>query len=176
MSAILTSILIEVAAKVGAPIVKKILQDKVGGVAGELGGTVIDAIATKAGVPPEDLQDLPRPQLEEAVAAVEQETPDMVLAYNERLKLSHDLMLAEMSKESGFAWLWRPAGMWLMLACIAWYVALRPLLNAMLAAFGSPVTIDTGIDMATFLTIFMTYAGLYMGGNTVIRATTKGKS
>ncbi len=95
MSAILTGILIEVAAKVGAPIVKKILLDKVGGVAGQLGGTVIDAIATKAGVPPEELQDLPRPQLEEAVAAVEQETPDLVLAYNERLKLSHDLMLAE---------------------------------------------------------------------------------
>ncbi len=37
MSAILTSILIDVAAKVGAPIIKRILQDKVGGVAGELG-------------------------------------------------------------------------------------------------------------------------------------------
>jgi hypothetical protein len=176
MSAILTGILIEVAARVGAPIVKKILQDKVGGVAGELGGTVIDAIATKAGVPPEELPGLPTPQLEAAVAAVETETPDLVLAYNERLKMSHDLMLAEMSKESGFGWLWRPAGMWLMLGCIAWYVAIRPLLNAMLAAFGSPVVIDTGIDMATFLTIFMTYSGLYMGGNTVIRATTKGKS
>lgn len=176
MSAILTGILIEVAAKVGAPLVKKILQDKVGGVAGELGGTVIDAIATKAGVPPEELQDLPGPKLEEAVAAVEAETPELVIAYNQRQQMALDLQLAEMNKETGFGWLWRPAGMWLMLACIAWYVAVRPLLNALLGALGSPVTIDTGIDMPTFLTIFMTYAGLYMGGNTFIRATTKGKS
>lgn len=176
MSAILTSILIDVAAKVGAPIIKKILQDKVGGVAGELGGTVIDAIAEKAGVQPEQLPGLPAPQIEAAVAAAEQETPEIILAYNERQRMSNSLMLAEMNKESGFGWLWRPAGMWLMLACVAWYVALRPLLNAMLAAFGSPVAIDTGIDMSTFLTIFMTYAGLYMGGNTFIRATTKGKS
>jgi hypothetical protein len=173
MSAILTSILIDVAAKVGAPIVKRILKDKVGGVAAELGGTVIDAIATRAGVPPEDLPALPAPQLEAAVAAVEVETPEMILAYNERQQMSNDLMLAEMNKETGFGWLWRPAGMWLMLACVAWYVALRPLLNAALAALGSKVMIDLGIDMSTFLTIFMTYAGLYMGGNTVIRAVKK---
>lgn len=175
MSAILTSILIDVAAKVGAPIVKRILQDKVGGVAGELGGTVIDAIATRAGVSPEELPDVPVAKIEAAVAAVEAETPEMILAYNDRQKMSNELMLAEMSKETGFGWLWRPAGMWLMLTCVAWYVVLRPLLNALLSALGSGVSIDTGIDMPTFLTIFMTYAGLYMGGNTVIRATTKSK-
>jgi hypothetical protein len=63
--------------------------------------------------------------------------------------------------------------MWLMLACIAWYVAIRPLLNAMLWSIGTGVQIEIGLDMPTFLTIFMTYAGLYMGGNTVIRAVKK---
>ncbi|WP_436040009.1 hypothetical protein [Rhizobium sp. LjRoot98] len=60
-----------------------------------------------------------------------------------------------------------------MLACVAWYVVLRPLVNATLAALGSRVPVDLGIDMPTFLTIFMTYSGLYMGGNTVIRAVKK---
>ncbi len=90
--------------------------------------------------------------------------------------MAMDLQLAEMNKESAFGWLWRPAGMWLMLACIAWYVCFRPLLNAALAALGSQVTIDIGLDMATFLTIFMTYAGLYMGGNTAKAIAQKGKS
>ncbi|KQV31203.1 hypothetical protein ASE23_06830 [Rhizobium sp. Root73] len=173
MSAILTSILIDVAAKVGAPLVKRILQEKVGGVAGDLGGTVIDAIATRAGVPPEELPSLPAPRIEAAVAAVEAETPELVLAYNDRQRMANELMLAEMNKETGFGWLWRPAGMWLMLACVAWYVVLRPLVNATLAALGSRVAVDLGIDMPTFLTIFMTYSGLYMGGNTVIRAVKK---
>ncbi|CAN7577407.1 hypothetical protein LJR098_005454 [Rhizobium sp. LjRoot98] len=118
MSAILTSILIDVAAKVGAPLVKRILQEKVGGVAGDLGGTVIDAIATRAGVPPEELPSLPAPRIEAAVAAVEAETPELVLAYNDRQRMANELMLAEMNKETGFGWLSRSRTSPLRSVCI----------------------------------------------------------
>jgi hypothetical protein len=172
---VLATILIAAATKVGAPIVKSILQDHVGGVAGELGGTIIDAIAEKAGVPAEDLSTLPQATLEDAIARVEPETPALVHAYVESQKEANRLMLAEMQKEGGFGWLWRPAGMWLMLACTAWYVIVVPLINTLLSALGARSTLGLVVDFASFIPVFMTYAGLYMGGNTVIRATSKGK-
>lgn len=169
----LASILIGAAVRVGASTVKSILEKQVGGVAGEIGGTVIDAIAAQAGVKPEELPTLPDEQLDEAVAKIEPIAPELILAEVEQQKEANRLMLAEMNKDTAFGWLWRPAGMWLMLACIAWYVAVRPLLNAVLWSFGTAVQIEIGLDMPTFLTIFMTYSGLYMGGNTVIRAVKK---
>ena len=169
----LTSILISAAVRVGASTVKSILEQHVGGVAGELGGTVIDAISAQAGVTPDELPTLTEDHLDEAVKQVEKITPELIIAEVEQQKEANRLMLAEMNKDTSFGWLWRPAGMWLMLACIAWYVAIRPLLNALLWSFGTAVQIEVGLDMPTFLTIFMTYAGLYMGGNTVIRAVKK---
>lgn len=174
MSAILAGILVDVAAKVGAPLVKGILQKHVGGTAGELGGVVIDAIAEKAGVPPEDLQSVPPAELEKAVAAVEAETPELVAAWTESQREANRLMLAEMQKETPFGWMWRPAGMWLMLVCIAWYIIVRPLLNAALWALGTATQIEIGLDVATFLGIFTIYTGLYMGGNTAKSIFAKG--
>jgi len=60
-----------------------------------------------------------------------------------------------------------------MLVCIAWFVIVRPLLNALLWATGTGIQIEVGLDLATFLGIFTIYTGLYMGGNTVIRAVKK---
>lgn len=174
MGALLASILVDVAAKVGAPIVKSILQKHVGGTAGELGGVVIDAIAEKAGVPPADLPAVPAEQLQQAVAAVEAETPELVNAWTESQREANRLMLAEMQKETAFGWLWRPAGMWLMIACIGWYVIVRPLLNAILAALGSPAEIAIGMDLPSFVGIFTIYTGLYMGGNTAKSIFAKG--
>jgi hypothetical protein len=172
MSALI-SILIGAAAKVGAPIVKGILEKHVGGAAGELGGTVVDAIAAEAGVSSERLPSLPEHVIEAAVASVEQITPELILAQVEQQKEANRLMLAEMDKEGWFGWMWRPAGMWLMLLCIAWFVILRPLVNALLWSFGAAVQIEVGLDLATFLGIFTIYTGLYMGGNTLIRTVKK---
>ncbi|KIP99069.1 hypothetical protein RU07_20540 [Agrobacterium tumefaciens] len=169
----LASVLIGAALRVGASTVKTILEKHVGGVEGELGGTVIDAIAAQAGVTPKELPNLPPSEIDAAVQSVETQAPELISAYVEQQKETNRLMLAEMNKDTGFGWLWRPAGMWLMLACIAWFVALRPILNALLWSLGSSIQIEIGLDMPTFLTIFMTYAGLYMGGNTVIRAVKK---
>lgn len=170
----IASILIGAAAKVGAPIVKGILEKHVGGAAGQIGGTVIDAIAAQAGVPPEEIPNLPEQHLEEAVAAVEARTPELILAEVEQQKQANAVMLEEMKKDTSFGWLWRPAGMWLMLICIAWFVIIRPVLNALLWTKGAAVQIEVGIDLPTFLGIFVTYTGLYMGGNTLIRSVKKG--
>ncbi|KQO80230.1 hypothetical protein [Rhizobium sp. Leaf262] len=111
----LVSVLIGAAIRVGADTVKAILEKQVGGVVGELGGTVIDAIAAQAGITPEALPNLPPAELDAAIAKVEQQTPEL-LAFVEQQKETNRLMLAEMNKDTSFGWLWRPAGMWLMLA------------------------------------------------------------
>lgn len=170
---VITSVLIGAAAKVGAPLVKSILEKHIGGAAGELGGVIVDAIAEKVGVPVEDLGTVSAPKLEQAVAAVEAETPELVAAWTAAQSEANRLMLAEMqaSKETPFGWLWRPAGMWLMLLCIAWYVMLVPLLNAILAAAGAREGIAQSVEFSSFVTVFVTYIGLYMGGHTAIRVT-----
>ncbi|WP_331373760.1 3TM-type holin [Sinorhizobium chiapasense] len=172
MSVIVTSIILA-AAKVGAPIVKGILEKHVGGAAGEVGGAVIDAIAESAGVAPEALPSVPAKELEAAVADVETRAPEIIQAYTASQRETNRLYLAEMDKQSNFGWMWRPAGMWLMLVCVAWYVMIVPLLNALLAALGAHTTITLIVDFASFVTIFMTYCGLYMGGNTILRSVKK---
>ncbi|PZU85211.1 MAG: hypothetical protein DI528_12815 [Shinella sp.] len=175
MSALAT-ILIGAATKVGANVVKGILEKHVGGAAGDIGGTVIDAIARQAGVEPDALPNLPPPQIEDAVNRVEADWSPIITAEIERQRETNKLMLAEMEKatpESQWTWSWRPAGMWLMLACIAWYVMLRPVFNAALKAAGSATEIEIGIDVATFLGLFTIYTGLYMGGNTLLRTVKK---
>ncbi|WP_159953058.1 3TM-type holin [Rhizobium sp. 18065] len=175
MSAI-TAILIAAAAKVGAGVVKDILEKHVGGAAGEIGGTIIDAIAGKAGVEPSELPTLPGPTLEAAISQVEQDAPAIILAHVEQQREANRLMLAEMDKatpETWWMWGWRPAGMWLMLLCVAWYVMLRPIVNAVLWSFNSAIQIELGLDIGNFLGIFTIYTGLYMGGNTLLRSVKK---
>lgn len=169
------AVLIAAAAKVGAPVVKGVLEKHLGGTAGDIAGTVIDEIAAQAGVTPEQLPSIPPGELEDAVAAVEVRTPELILAQVEQQKETNRLMLEEMKQESAFGWMWRPAGMWLMLGCVLWYVALRPIVNAVLWATGTATQIEMGLDVGTFITIFMAYVGLYMGGNTLIRTVGKEK-
>jgi hypothetical protein len=171
---IVASVLIEAAARIGAPVVKSLLEKHVGGIAGEAGGAVIDAIANQAGVVPEQLPQLPAERIERAIEAVE-ETPDLILAQARSQELGNELMLAEMGQESKFGWMWRPAGMWLMLTLVAWFAVLRPVINAILWANGAGIQIEVGIDLANFLGIFTIYTGLYMGGHTVMKTVEKVK-
>ncbi len=172
MSAV-AAILIDVAARVGAPLLKDLLQKQIGGAAGDVGGVVIDAIAKRAGVPVEELPTADRGVIESAVKQTAADLPQILVQQLEAQRESNKLMIAEMQKDTGFGWLWRPAGMWLMLVGVAWYVIIAPLLNALLAALGSPVAIPSPVTFNEFVTVFMTYAGLYMGGNTVLRTIKK---
>lgn len=172
---LVASTLIEAAARIGAPVVKSLLEKHVGGIAGAAGGAVIDAVAKQAGVPPEQLPQLAPERLERAVKSVEQ-SPDLILAQARSQELGNDLMLAEMAQESRFGWMWRPAGMWLMLACVAWFIILRPVVNALLWAWMPSLQIEVGMDLTNFVAIFTIYAGLYMGGHTVMKTVEKVKS
>jgi hypothetical protein len=169
MSAILASILIDVAAKVGAPIVKSLLEKHVGGTAGEIGGMVIDAIAGKAGVPPDDLRSVPTKDLEAAVAATEADAPQLVAAWVEQQRETNRLMLAEMSKgRPWWTWGWRPAWMWFLGFLFLFRLVLVPLADAILGS-----SIAGGVDLSTMMTLTAWFMGLYMGGHTVKDALAK---
>lgn len=163
MNTVLASILIEAATKVGAPIVKQLLEKHLGGAAGEIGGMVIDAIAGKAGVQPGDLPSVPAKELEAAVAATEAETPQLVATWVEQQREANRLMLAEMDKsESWWTWAWRPAWMWFLGFLFLFRLVLVPIADA---ALGSDIA--ASVDLSTMMTLTAWFMGLYMGGHTL---------
>lgn len=175
MSALIP-ILISVAAKVGAPIVKSILQQHVGGAAGEIGGTIIDAIAGKAGVEPDKLPDLAEKDLEKAVAAVEAEAPELLIQWNRQQAQTHELLRAEMDAGPFWSWAWRPGGMYLIGLFWVLYVLVYPLLNLFLLLWGASAKLETMVDVATLLAISGGFISLYMGGYTALKGIEKWKS
>lgn len=156
----LAAILIGVAGKVGAPIVKELLERHIGGTGAAIGGAVIDAIAGKAGVPPDGLPGLPADQLEAAVRAAEADTPELILAWARQQELANELMRAEMDKGPVMSWAWRPLTMWLIMFLWAWSLVIVPMVNAALAA-SVPIYLQELIWLTT------AYMALYMGGHTV---------
>lgn len=163
MNTILASILIEAATRVGAPIVKQLLEKHLGGAAGEIGGIVIDAIAGKAGVTPDDLPSVPATELEAAVAATETETPQLIATWVEQQREANRLMLAELNKsESWWTWAWRPAWMWFLGFLFLFRLVLVPIADA---ALGSDIA--ASVDLSTMMTLTAWFMGLYMGGHTL---------
>jgi hypothetical protein len=163
MTTVLASILIKAATKVGAPIVKQLLEKQLGGAAGEIGGVIIDAIAGKAGVPADDLPSGPAKELEAAVAATEAETPRLVATWVEQQREANRLMLAELDKsESWWTWAWRPAWMWFLGFLFLFRLVLVPIADA---ALGSDIA--ASVDLSTMMTLTAWFMGLYMGGHTL---------
>lgn len=157
-------ILIGVAAKVGAPLVKGILEKHVGPLAGSVAETVIGTIAEKAGTTVDDLASRTDGQLEEAVTETEAETPELVSAWVEQQRLANELQTAEITKEASWTWAWRPAWMWLLGFLWTYSLVFRPLANA---AFGASIE---SVDLPTLMTLTGAYLALYMGGNTLLRS------
>lgn len=158
MSALAT-ILASVATRVGAPIVKDLLERHVGGSSAAIGGAVIDAIAGKAGVEPEALPGLPAEQLSKAVLEVEAETPELITAWARQQELTNEQLRAEMDNGPFWNWAWRPLTMWLIGLLWFWSLVLVPTLNAAMTA-AVPVHLSELIWLTT------AYMALYMGGHT----------
>lgn len=159
MSAAITSILIAAATKVGAPVVKSILEKHVGGLAGTLAGSVIDQIAERAGVEPEALPQEDPKIIENAVRDIEAAGPEVIALYRAGLEGQFELIQAEMSE--GFwqsAWRWG----WMYLLAFLWVCAF--LVFPALKVFG--IVLDP-IDSATLMTLTGWFISLYMGGHTV---------
>ena len=157
MSAV--AVILGMAAKVGAPIVKSIIEKKVGGVTGDLAGTVIDAVAAKVGVPADELATAPVSKIETAVKEVEAEAPEMLAVWEAGLAGQFALLQAETAE--GFwqsAWRWG----WMYLLAFFWLCAF--LLFPVVKTFG--VAIDA-IELPALTTLTGWFISLYMGGHTI---------
>lgn len=152
MSAI-GAIILGAAAKVGAPIVKALIEKHAGPTAGSVAGTVIDAIAGHAGVRVDQLPSISQGELERAVVAAEHDFAALQRETNAVFKMEHD-------EETIFAWGWRPGMMWLIGLLWSWSMVAVPLANALL---GSAVP----VYLAELAALTVTYTALYMGGHTI---------
>lgn len=154
----IASILIGAAARVGAPLVRSVLERAVGKTGSELAGAVIDEVKRRAGA--ERLETLPQAEVDAAVAATEADMPAILAAWNDSQRLSLELQRAEMDRGNWFAWAWRPAAMWLTLALWAFALLVQPLANAFGAGLSAP-------DLGMLMQFSGLYMALYMGGHTL---------
>ncbi|RUM99044.1 hypothetical protein EET67_05245 [Pseudaminobacter arsenicus] len=155
------AILLDLAGSVAVPVIKSIFADKFGD-GGKLAGEVVDVVAGKLGVPAAKIQDQPPEKVQEALVAADPIAADLLAQYVESQRLMNETIAGERDKGGPtWTWAWRPFGMWLFLALTAHYGVVVPLLNALLT---SPLVLV--LDIPTFVTLFITYTGLYMGGHT----------
>jgi len=156
MSAV--AVILGMAAKIGAPIVKSIIEKKIGGTAGDLAGAVVDAVAEKVGVPPGDLATAEVSKVEAAVREVEAEAPEMIAVWEQGLAGQFALLQAETAE--GFwqsAWRWG----WMYLLAFFWFNAI--LLFPIMRATG--IAIEP-IELPVLVTLTGWFITLYMGGHT----------
>lgn len=161
----LREILLGVATKVGAPLIKGILENAAPGVVSTIGGKVIDAIAGHAGVEPEALPDLAQlsPEaVEKAVIATEGQMPELIALWEKGLEGQFALLSAETSK-GGLESAWRWGWMYLLGFFWLWLIVVVPVFNLMLPEPGLVMT----VSVTTVLTLTSWFIALYMGGHTL---------
>lgn len=158
----ITSVLIGMAADVGAPLVKQILENKFGPGSGQLAETVIKSIANQADTPVPDLPEViaNNPDLiRDAITTTEGLAPELVGLYTQGLEGQFALLQSETAEgplQSGWRWGW----MYLLAFFWFWVIVLLPLA----ALLGAKVE---GIDLGILLTLTSWFIALYMGGHTV---------
>lgn len=156
----LAVILAGIAAEVGAPLIKRILEPKIGSAGGALAETVIKTIAEKAGAEPVDLPALDRPRLETAIKQAEAEAPELIAVYAAGLEGQFALLQAE-TREGLWQSAWRWGWMYLLAAFWIWRIIVLPVLNRAAAQPIEP------IDLSVLMTLTSWFIGLYMGGHTI---------
>ena len=156
-------ILAEMALKAGFPFVEKLLSKKLGDANGQLVTQVIGAIATRAGVAPDQLDALATDtpgRVIDAMRQVEDATPDMLAAYDRDMQLQLAALAAEQDDP---VWMraWRPLGMYLIGTLWIWNSILLHIANA-IWKIALPA-----MPFADLIQLSGLYMGLYMGGHTI---------
>lgn len=159
----LSSALIGIATKIGAPLVKSMLEQKLGPMGGALADAVIGAVASNAGVSVDELPEViaKRPRdIEIAVGATEEIAPHLAALYGQGLAHQTAIMSAEDKEgplQSGWRWGW----MYFLAFLWFWRLVLLPVVNS---ATGADIE---RVDLGIMLTLTSWFIALYMGGHTV---------
>lgn len=160
----LAGIILGVATDLGLPVLKKLLEPKIGAAGGELVETIIKTVAAKAGVRPAELPELPQAKLEEAVKATEADAPELIALYAAGLEGQFALLQAE-TREGFWPSFWRYGWMYLLAIFWIWRIIIGPIANQRMASVGG---VEIGmVDVATLMTLTSWFMALYMGGHTI---------
>ena len=140
--------------KAGAPILADIVKNNVGSGAGK----IVEAVATRLGVPPTpeaitERYEAEPDAVENAIREVEVQEPEYWIYVRDADQL-RAAMFKQEAAEPWWAWAWRPAWMWLLAGFWIW--------TAIAVALGIG-----HIDFATMIFLTTAYLGLYMGGHTI---------
>lgn len=159
------SVLASLALQSGLPLIEKLLSKKIGDQGGALATAVISAIATRAGVLPDAVEDLAAAtpgKVIEAMREVERASPELLAAYDRGLQLQ--LANLEAEKDDP-AWMraWRPGWMYLLGFLWLWNLVILHVANAVWKIALPPLPTT---DLLALTGLFLS---LYMGGHTVLR-------
>lgn len=156
-------LLIELAAQAGVPVLRKILEGRIGSGKADLITDVIEQIARRAGARGGQLEDLARDQPDVVMAAmeeVERMTPELVALHAAGLEYQAAQFEAE-RLEPLWVRAWRPAGMYFIGLLWLWNVIVLHVANAFWKIALPPM------DLSVLLQLSGLYMGLYMGGHTL---------
>jgi hypothetical protein len=161
---VIGGIIAGVAAEVGAPLIKRVLERRFGKASGDLAETVIKTVAEKAGAEPIGLEDLKPADLKEAVLATEAQMPELIALYTAGLEGQFALLQSE-TREGFWQAFWRYGWMYLLAVFWIWRIIVAPIVNQRIGS-GGGVLIEM-VDLATLMTLTSWFMALYMGGHTV---------
>lgn len=153
------------ARKIGAPVIKTILEGVAPGAVSDIGGRIIDRIAGNAGVEPDGLEGLSKTapdRFEAAVKETESAMPEVIALYEAGVQGQFALLQAETAK-GGWDSAWRWGWMYLLGFFWLWLIVVVPVLNLLLPAPGLVLT----VSVTTVLTLTSWFIALYMGGHTL---------
>ncbi len=155
--------LASIALSAGLPIVEKVLAGRLGDSAGQLAGQVIRAVAEAAGTTPDAVDQMATEnpgRVIDALREVERRTPEMLALYAADAQLQLAALAADQD-EPLWARLWRPLGMYFIMALWSWNAVILHVANAIWKIALPPMPWDILLGLSGL------YFSLYMGGHTV---------
>lgn len=161
MSTAILDILKQSAIRTGSNVVKDIISAQLGPTIGGLAGSVIDTVAGRLGVAPDEIPSLPPEAIDQAVASTNDD-PEILKLYVEAHRITSDLFKAEMEKggNAWWTWAWRPFWMWLLAFFWFWNGILVAVVNGALTANIAQMPWEP------LGAITATYTAMYLGGHT----------
>lgn len=165
----MSATLAAIALQAGFPIIRAVLEGKLGDKNGGLVADVLGAVAGRAGVPPAELEGLVEAspgKVIDAMRQVEPMTAGLVALYAKGLEHQNALLMAE-QEQGGWQSAWRPAGMWMIGFLWVWNVVALHIANAVWKIALPPMPWEVLMQISGL------YMGLYMGGHTIKDAIAK---
>lgn len=159
----MSTALIGLAGQVGLPIIRRVLENKLGGAGGSLAVDIIDAVAARVGTDPDQLDAMVEDQpgaVIEAMREVERMAPEMVQLYAAGLEYQMAVLTAEQG-ETLWMRAWRPGWMYLLGLFWAWNIVILHIANAIWKIALPPAPYEVLMSLTG---VFM---ALYMGGHTL---------